>query len=197
MKWPFGKKKTVTDLTAAELDTERIRLEEEERRIIARLQKVEDEKKRLFQQGTKEPAQRQKIVIARKIKEIDEQGRELDARASMISKQLRVVNRFASVQRNKKKLQESGVWSVISSMSAEELDGILTGEVVRETVDRDKVQALLDVIESDPRALHRPDEDEDILRLVEKMELASESGEIDERYSEVAEVLNAKEKDTE
>jgi hypothetical protein len=29
------------------------------------------------------------------------------------------------------------------------------------------------------------------------MELASESGEIDERYSEVAEVLNAKEKDTE
>ncbi len=50
MKWPFTRKRTVTDLTSAELDAERIRLEEEERRVLARLQKTEDEKKRLFQQ---------------------------------------------------------------------------------------------------------------------------------------------------
>ncbi len=197
MKWPFTRKRTVTDLTSAELDAERIRLEEEERRVLARLQKTEDEKKRLFQQGATEKSQRQRIVVARKIKEIDEQGKELDGRANIISKQLRVVNRLSSVQRNKKKLQESGVWSVISRLSAEELDGLLTGAVVDETVTRDKIQALIDVIEADPRATRTLDEDEDVLALVEKMEQASESGAIEEKFSEVSEMLDRKDRDAE
>ncbi len=197
VKWPFDKKKTMADLSTHTLDLERTRLEEEERRILVRLQRVEEEKKRLFLQGTKESSQRQKVVIARKIKEIDEQGKELDSRASMISKQLRAVNRFTSVHRNKMKLQEKGVWSVISDMSTEELDTVLTKGIVDGTIENEKILSLLDIIETDPRITRELDEDEDVLKLVEKMEQASESGEITEKYSKTADVLDAKDKDIE
>ena len=197
MKWPFARKKTVNDLTRAELDTERIRLEEEERRVLARLQKTEDDKKRLFRQGADETSQRQRIVVARKIKEIDEQSRELNVRASMISKKLRVVNRLSSIQRNKRQLKEKGLWKIIGGMSAEELDVMLTEQVVRDSEEQQKVQALLDVIAADPRLSQSLDEDEDVLRLAEKMEQASESGMLDETFSEVKDILHEKATDAE
>ena len=117
MKLPWiSRKKTIKDVTVAELETERIRLEEEERRVLTRLEKAEDEKKRLFQQGISEAGKRQKIIFARKMKEVDEQSKELDHRAGRISKQLRVVNRVAAIKRNERKLKESNIWSTISEM---------------------------------------------------------------------------------
>ncbi|MCX7020586.1 MAG: hypothetical protein NTY46_16670 [Candidatus Sumerlaeota bacterium] len=198
MNFPwFSKKKTVKDLAIPDLETERIRLEEEERRILARVEKAEDEKKRLFQKGASEASKRQKILIARKMKEIDEQARENEMRAGRISKQLRVVNRLIVIKRNEKKLKESNVWSTISSMSADELETMLTHEVVRDTAEAEKQRALLEVIEADPRMTQDLGEEEDVLKLVEKMEQAGESGEIDESYSEASGILDSKNSSTE
>lgn len=195
MKLPWiSRKKTIKDVTVAELETERIRLEEEERRVLTRLEKAEDEKKRLFQQGISEAGKRQKIIFARKMKEVDEQSKELDHRAGRISKQLRVVNRVAAIKRNERKLKESNIWSTISEMSSEELETLLTADVVRDTAEGEKIKALLDVIEADPRATRELDEEEDVLRIVEMMEQAGESGEIDEKFNEASNVLDSKDR---
>lgn len=195
--WPFGKKRTIADLGTDELTGERIKLEEEERRVLAKLKKAEEEKKRLFQQGTKETSQREKVILARKIKEVDEQAREWNTQANMISKRVRLLARLISVQRHKNELKKDGLWAEISKMSPDQLEQMFININVDDEKEREKMNRLMEVIEANPRTSMDLDEDADVLKIVEKMEQASESGEIEEKFSEISPILDAGERDHE
>jgi hypothetical protein len=193
----FGRKKSLKDLALNDLQEEKIRLEEQERRTHKTLEKLEEDKVKLFKQGAAEPSQRQKIIYARKIKELDEQAKEHDRKAALLSKQIRVVNRLVSMKRKENELKEAGLWSTIAQMDATELEAMLTDGKVSDEMAAGKVRQILDILETETEMSETLEEDADTMKLVELMEQAGESGKIDEKLAEAEEVLKKREEEKE
>ncbi|MCX7045002.1 MAG: hypothetical protein NTX50_05885 [Candidatus Sumerlaeota bacterium] len=193
----FGRKKSIKDLSLNDLQTEKVRLEENERRVNKNIEKLEGDKGKLFKQGASEASKRQKIIIARKIKELDEQVKEQDRKSSMLSKQIRVVNRLVSMKRKEGELKAAGLWSTISKMDATELESMLTDGKVSSELETAKVKQILDILETETEMSETLEEDADTMRLVELMEQAGESGQIEEKLAEAQEVLKKRETDEE
>ena len=102
----FGRKKTIKDLTVGELQEEKVRLEEQERRVTKTIEKIEADKTALFKKGAAAGSKREQVVFARKIKELDEFVKEHDRQSAMLSKQIRVVNRLVSMKRKETQLRK-------------------------------------------------------------------------------------------
>ena len=65
----FGKK-TLKDIASDELSTEKIKLREEEKQVVSRIERLEEQKAKLFKEGVGKQSKRRKAIIARK-KEIE------------------------------------------------------------------------------------------------------------------------------
>lgn len=180
----FGKK-TVKDIALDELSTEKIKLSEEEKRTVSKIERGEGQKAKLFKEGVGEPSKRKKAIIARKIKELDEQVKELDRDHRMISKKIRTVDRLIKVRKRESKLKEKGLWSTVAKMSPEELDEYLLGVSTEKAGEETRVGEILGVLEEGAESYETLEEEEDIEKIIEKMEEAGESGEIEEKYEEM------------
>ena len=65
----FGKK-TLKDIAPDELSAEKIKLREEEKQVVSRIDRLEEQKAKLFKEGVGKHSKRMKAIIARK-KEIE------------------------------------------------------------------------------------------------------------------------------
>jgi hypothetical protein len=193
----FGRKKSIKDLSTTDLQTEKIRLEEQERRVNKTLEKLEGDKSKLFRQGASEASKRQKVILARKIKELDEESKIQDRKSAMLSKQIRVVNRLVSMKRKESELREAGLWSTISEMDPVALETMLTEGKVTDEMEAGKVHQILDILETETDMSESLDEDADTMKLVALMEQAGESGAIEEKLAEAEGVLKRSEEEIE
>ena len=191
----FGRKKTIKDLSLKELQEEKVRLEEQERRSNKRIETLEGDKGKLFKQGAGEAGKRQKLILARKIKELDEQTKSQDRKSSMLSKQIRVTNRLISMKRKESEFKQKGLWATISQMDATELEMMLTEGKVSDEMEATKVKQILDILEVETDMAESLEEDADTLALVALMEQAGESGQIDEKLAEAEDLLKNSERD--
>jgi hypothetical protein len=192
----FGhKKREIKDLSLTELQDEKVRLEVEERKVNKVITRMEEDKGRLFKQGASEASQREKIILARKIKELDEEVKSQDRKAAMLSQQIRVVNRLVALKRKESELKEAGVWKMITEMDPAALDEYLNKGVIRDEQMAAKMQGILGVLESETGMSEIMKEDPETMRLVALMEQAGESGAIEEKLAEAEKILK-KEKDS-
>ena len=180
----FGKK-TVKDIAPDELSTEKIELSEKEKRIVSRIERLEEQKAKLFKEGVAEPSKRRKGITARKIKEIDERVKELDRDHRETSKMIRTVDRLKRVREREDRLKEKGLWGTIARMTPVELDRYLLGETVARAGEEKRIGEILGVLEEGAESYEGLEEEEDIKKIIEKMEEAGESGEIEEKYEEL------------
>ncbi|MCD6390815.1 MAG: hypothetical protein J7L92_02270, partial [Dehalococcoidia bacterium] len=72
------RKGSIEKVTQDELRIEKIRLDQLEAKHIQRVEKIEKEKEELFRKGVNEGSQRKQTIIARRIKELDSQAKNLD-----------------------------------------------------------------------------------------------------------------------
>ena len=80
------------DISLDDLRKEKIRLEQEERKMLARLQEVEKQKKVLFDDGVKKSNSKEAVMVARRIQEKDAELNSLDNILKDISKESRILN---------------------------------------------------------------------------------------------------------
>ncbi len=204
LKKLFSKKKRLDKISSDELKRERVRIEQNESKLIKEIEDVEKKKQSLFLKGKEESSQRQQMIIARKIKELDVRSRNKDKQLAMLSKQLRVISGFEQIKENDKMIKEMGMSSLINKMDLQELQKYVEKSMVEGQFQMEKFTALLGDLEGTAVGGEYSEEDKDILGIVDAMQEASaaeSTGEedvaVDEGMKKVDKLLHKEEKDKE
>jgi len=172
----FTQKKTSIDqVDPEELRRERIKMEQNENRMMREIELVEQQKEDFFRKGVDGGSQRQKLQIARKIKELDAQVKAKDKQLALISKNLRVLSGLAQIKDNQNLLADLGVSGLLSTMDLEQIQDYVERATVEGQFQMERFAGLLDAIDSgdDLDALNA--EDADTRAILEAMQLAGQS----------------------
>jgi len=171
LKKLFSRKKTLDKITVDELRRERVRLEQRESKMIKEIEDVEKRKQSLFLKGKDEASQRQQVIMARKIKELDSMSRTKDKQLALYSRQLRVISGFEQIKQNRKEIEEMGMTSILNKMDLSELQTYVEKAVVEGGFQMEKLKSILDGLEGSDMAGDFG-EDPDIMKIVEAMQEA-------------------------
>ena len=171
-----GRKRTLNDLSMDELRREKTRLEQQEKKRIEEVEELERKKQELFQKGVEVGSERQRRILARKIKELDVEAKNIDKRLKFISRQLRVVNGFIQLKKNQALMEQMGLSDVISRMDIQELEKYVEKASVEGEFNFDKLNEVLRSIEETERLVDMAGEDKDIEDILKAMEEARLAG---------------------
>ena len=170
MAWFSGwRKRSIAKISMDELRREKIRLEQEESKLIKKVEELEHQKKLLFQEGTSKNSQREQVMLARRIRELDTQAKNYDNNLRMLSKQIRVTNGFIQVKENQKYFDQMGVSSIIAKMDPEALQRYLETMMVENQLRVEKFAEVLSALEDSEGLIEGGGEDAETLKLVELM----------------------------
>ena len=171
--WFGDRKQTLEDLSLDEMRKEKIRLDQEEKKLMLRLDQIEEQKKKVFLMGREEPSERKKMVLARKFKELDVQAKSMERNLQYFSKQLRIINGFMNLKENRRILQESGLTAIISNMDLQELQIYVDQASIDGTFQLEKLQEVLGTLEEGSSITGEIPEDRDVTEVYRMMEAAS------------------------
>lgn len=173
----FGKrKKTIASITLDELTMAKVKLEQEQERVMRRVGDLEKEKERLFQQGVNEPSKRRQLLVAQKIQELEFQARNYDKNLSAYQKQMRVLNGMIFLKENRKSWEDTAVGQVLGSMDLTELEGFVDQATANNVFQMDKFERLLGSLEEADDFSGREEMDEGVAQIMSEMQRAREAG---------------------
>lgn len=178
----LGRRRTIKDIPSSQLQEEKIKLEEKEKQLINRLEKIEQQKADLFKKGASESSRQRRIVLGRKIKELDERINELSNKQKLASMQIRAVHRIITVKANEGVLKKKGLWSVVQKMTPEALEDWAAKAVVRDRAQAENLNRILETIGASPESYEVIEEEKDIMDVVRAMEKAGETGQVENEY---------------
>lgn len=164
------RKKSIADITVDELRMEKIRLEQEEGRYTRRLEDLERQKKELLMRGKDEPSQRQRRVLATKIKELDVQAQNMDRNLQFFTKQQRIINGLLQIKENEKILKQAGVLSLINKMDLQSLQSYIEQASMEGAFHLDKFESIIATVEDADRITGTMRDDKDIEQIMKLMD---------------------------
>ena len=170
-----GAKASLTDLSLDDLRREKIRLDQEERKMLERLKNAETQKRALFEEGVRKSSEREQRVIARKIKELDVEANSMDRTLDAISKQTRIINGLLQVKERYRFLQESGVSSLLKDIDLQELIVYIDKASVDGEFHLDKFDELINALEEADSLAPGVKTDRDVQDIVTQMQKAREA----------------------
>ena len=173
------RKKSIDRVSMDELRREKIRLSQEESRMTSQVEKLERQKQEFFAKGKDEPSQRQQMIIARKIKELDARAKNADKMLGMISSQIRALNGFVQLKENQQFLKERGLSSLIGKIDLSRLQRLVEDASVEGQLQMDKLAGLVTTLEESERLVDVGAEDTDTLSIVSAMQEAKAAEEED------------------
>ena len=179
LKKLFSRKKKLGDISLDDLKREKIRLEQEEKKYTHRVDAIEEEKKALFMAGKDETSQRKQLILARKIKEKDAEAKNIEKNLQFFSRQLRIINGFMQLKENQRILEQSGISAIISNVDLQELQIYVDQATIDGVFHMDKFSEILNTLEESERLVGPVAEEKDILAIVEAMQEARASEELD------------------
>lgn len=185
----------IEDLSRDDLARERIRLEQEEKKLLRLVEEVESEKRAAFEQATKESSVRKQTIMARKIKELDTKSKNLDRNLRVLSQQLRIINGFIQVKENQRIWEQSGLWSHISQMDLSELGAYVDDSQIEGAFNSEKFSSIIGTLEGSPGIVEM-EEDDEVMDILSEIQAASAARDVDGAYARLEEQLQAKQ-DTE
>lgn len=168
----FGRKKGIDRVSVDELKHEKIRLEQLERRIGNEVDQIEAHKNELFMKGKDETSSRQRLALARKIKELDARAHAKSQQLAFFHKHLRIVDGLLQIKENMELLRELKVGSVITNMSVDELTAYVEQATVQGQFEMEKFTSLLESLEGAMEAGQDAEVDKDLTAIVAAMEQA-------------------------
>jgi len=172
LKGLFERKRSLDDITVDELRRERIALEQEEAKIVAKIEATEKQKQDLFVRGTQEASVHQKRILATKIKDLDVQAKQYGKGLAVLSRQLRVIGGFMQLKENQRLLELSGVSTLIAGLDLTTLQKYVDSASVEGVFQMDKFAEMLRTLEDGERLGLEADEDGDIAEIMQAFEEA-------------------------
>lgn len=172
IKGLMGRKRGIDRVSVEELKREKIRLEQVDRRVSHEVDQIESLKHEIFLKGKDEASSRQRLTLARKIKELDARARGKQQQLAFFHKHLRIVDGLLQIKENVDLLKELKVGSVITNMSVEELTAYVEQATVQGQFEMEKFTSLLDSLEGAMDAGQAAEVDKDLTAIVAAMEQA-------------------------
>lgn len=179
---------TLDDLKLDDLRRENVRLEQEERKMLARLRELEARKRQLFEEGVRNPSEREQRVVARRIKELDVRASNMDSMLQAISKQMRILNGLIQVKERTRVMAESGISKLLSDIDLSDLIVYIDKSSVDGEFHMNKFNDLLGILEEADSISPEYREDQDVMEIMRSMQAAREVADspesLDQRYAE-------------
>jgi hypothetical protein len=187
--------RTLQSLSPDEVRRERIKVEQTEVRLNREIDELEQQKEELFARGVKQGSDRQKLQLARKIREVDGLVKARDQQLSLISRNLRVLNGIAQLKENERVLRDLGMEGLVNKMDLTELQTLVEQATVEGQFQMDRFNEILGALDNAEGVYQTGAEDEETLAILEQMQAASAleldrplDAERSERLQPVAEV---------
>ena len=89
---PGAKKASLDDISEQDLQQEKVRFDFEYRKMDTHMQTAEAQKRKLFEAAVHTKSERERLVLAREIKEKEEKSASIQRNLNVISKQRRMIN---------------------------------------------------------------------------------------------------------
>ena len=161
------------DLSPDEIRRERIRIEQTELKITREIEELENQKTALFAKGTSCDSDRQRVQIARKIKEIDGVIRAKDQQLGMISKNQRVQQGVAQLKENERLLRDLGMEGLVGKMDLSELQRFVEQSTIEGQFQMERFTKLLESIDGAEATFNTTGEDAETLAILDAMQKAT------------------------
>ncbi len=175
----FGKrKKNIGAITLDDLTMAKVKLEQEQERVMRRVGDLEKEKEKLFQQGVSEPSKRRQQLLAQKIQELEFQAKNYDKNLGAFQKQMRVLNGMIFLKENRKSWEDTAVGSILGAMDLSELEGFVDQATANNVFQMDKFERLLGSLEEAGDFSDREELDEGVSQIMAEMQRAREAGSV-------------------
>lgn len=141
----FGRShKGLSDLTLDELMKERTKLELEERKTLKKLEALEKEKARLFEEAKRSGSKAVMQVKARQIRDIDHRVKEQQGNIRRLGKMLQLVNvQILQMEKGQLLGSESPFAKLINETSSAELSAWLDGNLAEGSLVEHKIDEIL------------------------------------------------------
>lgn len=192
-------KTSIEDLSLDDLRKEKIRFDQEERKLLARLREVEAEKKKLFEEGVRNAGEREQRVFARRIKETDLEAANMDRMLQVISKQMRIVNGLLQVKERSRMMVDSSMGALLKDMDLQDLISYVEKASVDGEFQEDKFSDLLRVMEESGSLSPVYKEDQDVLDIMKAMQQAREAADnpdaMEKQFDQMSQNMRQKQKD--
>ncbi len=169
------RKKTIASLSLDDLSLAKVKLEQEQDRVMRRVTDLEKEKDKLFQQGVGEASKRQQLLLAQKIQELEFQARSYDKNLAAYQKQIRVLNGMIFLKENRQSWEESPVGQILGSMDLTELEGYVDAATANNVFQMDKFEKILGALEEGDEFDKPADMDEGVADIMAQMQRAREA----------------------
>ncbi len=189
----FQDKRSIEKIGKDELRIEKIRLDQEEKKLVQRVDDIERNKKKLFEEGVKEGSERKQVILARKIKELDSQAAHYDRQLRTIGHQLRVMNGLIMIKEQVGMSTDKR--ALVEKMPIEELALYVEQATVKGEFAQERILDILNTVEEGGDVLSAMDrgEEEDVKQIVSLFQSARATGEAPESaLKKVDEVLGKK-----
>ena len=191
-------KASLQDLSLDDLRREKIRFDQEERKMLGRLREVEEQKRKLFEEGVRNVSEREQRVIARRIKEVDIEAGNMDRMLQAISKQMRIINGLIQVKERYRVLAESGISTMLKDIDLQDLIMYIDKASVDGEFHLDKFDELLNALEESDSVSPGIKEDKDVSEIMKAMQQARESADspeaLERQFTEMSKNIKNKEK---
>ena len=149
----FGKRKrTIDNVAIDELTMAKVKLEQEQERVMRRVSELEKQKETLFQQGVSDSSKRRQLLLAQKIQEIELQAKNYDRNLAAYSKQLRVINGVVFLKENRRSWEDTPLGQIMGNMDLGELENFVDQATANNVFQMDKFERLLGSMEEIGRA---------------------------------------------
>lgn len=161
------------DLDPDTIRRERIRIEQTEQKIGWDIEDLERQKAALFAKGTACESDRQRVQIARKIKEVDGVIRAKDQQLAMISKNQRVLQAVAQLKENERLLRDLGMEGLVGKMDLSELQTYIEQATIEGQFQMERFTSLLESLDGAEASFHTAHEDAETLAILDAMQAAA------------------------
>lgn len=163
---------TLADLGLDDLRREKIRIEQEERKILARIRDLETQKRRLFEQGTRLSSEREQRALARQIRDLDVQAQNMDRMLQAFSKQMRVITGLLQIKERQIHNGASAFSELVNQLDLQEVLLYVDHSSVEGEFHLSKFDQILGAMEEAEALRPHLREEEDVLQILEAMQQA-------------------------
>jgi hypothetical protein len=171
------KKVKLEEVPLDTLKMEKIQLEQHEKKTLSRLREIEGRKRQLFSEGVQgQSSEREQLVLARKIKEMDGEAAGLDQVLQALSKQMRVVNGLVQIK-ERSLILSSTSQTILSQLNMDDVLRYVNLSSADGEFQMTKFDDLLRAMDMNAAIAPEFSEEKDVLDIVNAMKRAREAGE--------------------
>ena len=170
MRWnPFRRRPWIESVSKEELQRELIRIESHMQVLMKEIQRLEEEKRRLFRQGIGKSTI-EKMLLAEKIRDLDMEVKVKLRENNRLMKQRRALSNLIRLKEWEGRLKERGVWERIASTEPDRLIEMLS-KVKFEEAQLDKnIDKINEILGETLEPVEVESETKEILELWDKVE---------------------------